>query len=72
MKSLKNKVGVITGAAFGIGRALAVRFAAEGANLALADKDVVGLAQTRELFCGSGAVKILRVDVAPQAARLQS
>ena len=64
MKSLKNKVVVITGAASGIGRALAVRFAAEGANLALADKDVTGLAQTGEQCRGAGVVKTLPVDVA--------
>ena len=64
MKSLKNKVVVITGAASGIGRALAVRFAAEAANLVLADKDGTGLAQTREQCCGTGVVKTLQVNVA--------
>jgi 3-oxoacyl-[acyl-carrier protein] reductase len=34
---VKNKTIVITGAARGIGRALAVRFAAQGANIALLD-----------------------------------
>jgi NADP-dependent 3-hydroxy acid dehydrogenase YdfG len=64
MKNLKNKVAVITGAASGIGRALAVRLTAEGAKLALADKDVAGLAQTREQCSGASVVKILQVDVA--------
>ena len=34
---LKNKVAVITGAAVGIGRGTAIKFAEEGARLALID-----------------------------------
>lgn len=37
---LAEKVAVITGAAHGIGRAMALRFAAEGASVVIADKDV--------------------------------
>ena len=37
MDRLKGKVCVITGAAFGIGRATAIRFAQEGARLVLTD-----------------------------------
>jgi NAD(P)-dependent dehydrogenase (short-subunit alcohol dehydrogenase family) len=37
MAQLDNSVCVITGAAFGIGRATAVRFAAEGARLVITD-----------------------------------
>jgi 3-oxoacyl-[acyl-carrier protein] reductase len=35
--SLKNKVALVTGAAQGIGKAIAVRLAREGANVAMAD-----------------------------------
>lgn len=63
MKTLKDKVVVITGAASGIGRALAVRLATEGANLALADNDLDGLTRTVEQCRAAGIVKILRVDV---------
>ncbi len=35
--SLKNKVALVTGAAQGIGKAIAVRLAREGANVAIAD-----------------------------------
>ena len=39
MGRLENKVTVITGAASGIGRATARRFAAEGASVVVADFD---------------------------------
>lgn len=42
----KNKVVVITGAGSGIGRALAQRFAREGARLALSDINEAGLTDT--------------------------
>ncbi|MBB3045837.1 short-subunit dehydrogenase [Litorivivens lipolytica] len=47
MKSLKEKVAVITGAGSGIGRALALELAGRGAKLALSDVDEVGLATTQ-------------------------
>jgi short-subunit dehydrogenase len=45
MKNLKDKVVVITGAASGIGKALAQHFAKAGSNLALNDFDENGLNQ---------------------------
>lgn len=41
--SLKNKKAIITGAANGIGNAIALRFAEAGADLVLIDKDAKGL-----------------------------
>ncbi len=46
MRELRGKVAVVTGAASGIGRCIAVRFAAEGAAVALADRNPAGLEAT--------------------------
>ena len=42
---LENQVGIVTGAASGIGAATARLFAAEGARVALVDLDEAGLAK---------------------------
>lgn len=55
----QDKVCVITGAASGIGRALALDLASRGAVLALSDVDADGLAQTQTLFGGGHANHIL-------------
>jgi len=53
VKSLEGKVFAVTGAASGIGRALAVALSAEGAKLALADKNTEGLEETSKLLGNS-------------------
>jgi len=57
MKDLRSKVVVITGAASGIGRALALKFAKKGANLALCDLN------GRELERVSWDAKVLGVKI---------
>ena len=43
MKHLEGKVAAVTGAASGLGKAMALAFAAEGMNVALADVDEAGI-----------------------------
>ena len=40
MKLLEGKTAVVTGAARGIGKAIALKFAAEGANIAFTDLNI--------------------------------
>jgi short-subunit dehydrogenase len=53
--SVTDKVAVVTGAAAGIGRAIAVDLASRGAHLAVSDIDADGLAQTADLVSRTGA-----------------
>lgn len=54
MTRLQGKTAIVTGAASGIGRAVALRFAAEGAWVALFDVNVEGLAQTHAMISAAG------------------
>lgn len=65
MKSFTGRTAAITGAGSGIGRALAIRLATAGTNLALSDIDKIGLAETAALVAGTGVkVTTTVVDVA--------
>ncbi len=70
MKTLDDQVVVITGAASGIGRALAVNCARRGSRLALSDVDDAGLAETVDLAEAAGAREVhsSHLDVADRAA----
>ncbi len=63
---LQGKVAVITGAARGIGRAIATRYAAEGARVIVADLNEAGAREAAEAI-GGDAVG-LRLDVADQGS----
>ena len=58
MSRFKKKVAVITGAASGIGKATALRFASEGASVACVDVNAKGLRQTvKEIDAEKGKAK---------------
>ncbi len=58
MKLLEGKTALITGAARGIGKALALRFAAEGANIAFTDLVINEAAQETEKEIAALGVKV--------------
>jgi len=64
MKDFQGKVAVVTGAASGIGRALAAKSAQEGMKVVLADVEESALKQAEEELQASGAqVLAVRTDV---------
>lgn len=60
MGRLAGKTALVTGAARGIGRAIALRFAAEGANLALCDLDLKRLRDVAEEAESMGVRALIR------------
>jgi short-subunit dehydrogenase len=65
MTAIQGATAAVTGAASGIGRALAIELAARGADLALADRDEAGLASVAEEIAKASRrkVSVHRVDV---------
>ena len=55
MTDIRNKTAVVTGAASGIGRALGIGLAREGARVVLADLNQAGLAESAKLVEAAGA-----------------
>lgn len=70
MRGLNGKRAVVTGAATGIGRAIAVRLAAEGVRVAVLHHGQAGLAGqvVRELAPAAGPHLAIDADVASEAA----
>ena len=64
---LDGKLAIVTGSASGIGRQIAVRFAREGAKIAVADLDL-GRAQevVSEIMLGGGIATAVAMDVADE------
>jgi NAD(P)-dependent dehydrogenase (short-subunit alcohol dehydrogenase family) len=66
---LADKIAVITGGGSGIGRACALRFAAEGAKVSVADLDLAAAKETaRRVAAGGAASLAVRVDTTDEAA----
>jgi len=64
MKDLKGKVAAVTGAASGLGRSMALAFAGEGMDVALADVDQANLTPVADDVQAKGVRAItLKVDV---------
>lgn len=69
MKSFRSKVAAITGAGSGIGRALALQLAKDGAALALTDIHLANVEETAEMARKLGAnVMVGQLDVADKDA----
>jgi NAD(P)-dependent dehydrogenase (short-subunit alcohol dehydrogenase family) len=69
VEELTGRIAVVTGAASGIGRALAERFAAEGMKVVLADVEADALEQVADELAGTGAeVLAVRTDVADRSS----
>ena len=65
---LEDRTAMVTGAAGGIGRAIALSLAKRGCHLALADRDETGLAETAALASKGLRVSLHPLDVADPEA----
>lgn len=68
MEELKEKTAIVTGATSGIGRAVAVKFAAAGARVAAVGRNRENLnALQNEIEQAGGTVKTIRADVTDES-----
>ncbi len=67
MGALDGKVAIITGAGSGIGRSSAIRFAAEGAKLVIADKSEEVHETAKSISASGGQVLAMQIDAGVEA-----
>ena len=67
MSALTGKVAIITGAGSGIGRASALRFAAEGAKVVLGDKTDAVHETAQMVKDAGGSATALQIDAGVEA-----
>jgi NAD(P)-dependent dehydrogenase (short-subunit alcohol dehydrogenase family) len=61
---IQGKVAIVTGSGGGIGRAIALRFAREGAKVGVADINLSSAEETAEMIAGAGgSAKAVETDV---------
>jgi 3-oxoacyl-[acyl-carrier protein] reductase len=68
LRSIRDRVAIVTGAASGIGRATALLFAQEGARVAVLDRDAAGAARVAEqIGAAGGTARAFALDLADPA-----
>ena len=69
MGKLDRRIAVVTGAATGLGKAIALLYAAEGADVAVIDRNADGAARTADAIAGKGRRSLaVGADVGDEAA----
>ncbi len=69
MKALENKVAVITGASRGLGKAMSIALAAQGASIALVGRDSAALNSVAdEIRTAGGTAEVYTADVTDEAS----
>src|SRR5512135_202169 len=64
MTRLAGKTSIVTGGGSGVGRAIVLEFAAQGANVAVADRDAAAAAETVAMIAArGGAGLVVAMDV---------
>ncbi|HUQ40645.1 MAG TPA: bifunctional rhamnulose-1-phosphate aldolase/short-chain dehydrogenase [Acidimicrobiales bacterium] len=71
-RALAGQIAYVTGGGSGIGRAIALRLAAEGAAVAVADRDLAAAEKVANEIGGRDRAVAVHVDVADEAAIVES